>query len=162
MKVLNIHKRKIRKPAQNILGLFTTLSTKNDMIWPIENWPRMKFKNGLVIGSNGGHGPIRYQIVNFDPKSHIEFKFQKPTGFNGTHKFEIIELDNEISEVKHTIEMTTSGIGTISWLLVIRWLHDALLEDAFDKIENQLTQSNLKTEWSIWVKFWRWVLKPKN
>lgn len=162
MKVLNIHTRKIRKPAHNLLELFSTLASKSDKIWPVENWPRMQFKNGLQIGSLGGHGPIRYEIVEYTPESHIEFKFLKPTGFNGTHKFEIIEVNADSTEIKHTLSMITTGTGTISWLLIIRWLHDALLEDAFDKVENQLMQVHLKTEWSLWVKMWRRLLQPKK
>lgn len=159
MKVLNVHQRKIEKPVNHVLQLFTTLSTKSDKFWPVENWPPMRFKNGLKIGSIGGHGPIRYKIVDYNPESYIEFKFQKPYGFHGTHKFRITEVNSESTEIKHTIEMTTSGMATIKWLLAIRWLHDALLEDALDKVENQLLQCNLKTEWSLWVKMLRWLLK---
>lgn len=159
MKVLNVHKREIRKPVKNVLQLFTTLSTKSDRIWPLDKWPPIRLKNGLKMGSKGGHGPIRYEVIDFNPNSHIEFKFQRPRGFNGTHKFEITELNSENTEIMHTIRMTTSGMATLKWLLAIRCLHDALIEDAFDKVENQLVQNNLKTEWSLWVKILRWLLK---
>ncbi|SOE20203.1 hypothetical protein SAMN06298216_0698 [Spirosomataceae bacterium TFI 002] len=159
MNVQNIHRRKIRKPISNVLELFNTLSSKSDMIWPVENWPPMRFRNGLEIGSNGGHGPIRYEIIDYNPETHIEFKFLKPNGFNGTHKFEIFDLNFETTEIKHSITMTTSGLGTLKWLFAIRWLHDALVEDAFDKVENQLMQSNLKTKWNLWVKILRSILK---
>jgi hypothetical protein len=162
MEVLNIHKRKFKKPIFDILEFLPTLSTKSDRIWPIENWPPIKFKNGLKIGSNGGHAMIKYEIIDYHPQSHIEFKFQKPTGFNGTHKFEIYKLNSESFEIKHTLVMITSGMGTLSWLLAIRWLHDAILEDAFDKVENQLTKSTIKTDWNLWVKALRWLLKPKK
>ena len=55
--------------------------------------------------------------------------------------------------------MKTSIMGAIKWLLVVRWLHDALIEDAFDKIQNQLVQQQKKTEWSFWVKILRVVMK---
>ena len=162
MKTLNIHKRQIKTPVHNVLELLPTLSTKSDRIWPIENWPPIKFKNGLKIGSNGGHAMIKYEIIDYHPQSHIEFKFQKPKGFNGTHKFEIYKLDSESSEIKHTLKMETSRMGTLSWLFAIRWLHDAILEDAFDKVKNQLTESNLKTKWNLWVRALRWLLKPNR
>lgn len=162
MKVLNIHTRKIGKPVHDLLELFSTLATKHDQIWPKESWPAMKFKNGLQVGANGGHGPIRYQIIDFDPASHIEFKFQKPSGFHGSHKLEISALDADTTEIKHTIDITTSGSGTLSWLLGIRSLHDALIEDAFDKVERQLTHTDSKTTWSLWVKLLRWFFKPKK
>ena len=47
MEVLNIHSRKINKPVNDVLELFNTLSAKSDKIWPFENWPPMRFKNGL-------------------------------------------------------------------------------------------------------------------
>lgn len=158
MKVLNIHRRKIGIPINDVLELFKTLSTKPDKFWPIENWPPIKFINGLKIASQGGHGPIRYEITHYNPEGHIEFKFQRPHGFNGIHKFEIFELNSTTTEVKHTISMTTSGTGTLKWLLAISWLHNALIEDLLDKVENQLMLSNLKSEWNLWVKMLRWLL----
>ena len=44
----------------------------------------------------------------------------------------------EKTEIKHTIDMNTYGKGTLMWTLVIRPLHNALIQDAFDKIENNL------------------------
>ena len=49
----------------------------------------MRFKNGLKEGSEGGHGSIKYKVVKYDPTELVEFKFQSPKGFNGTHKFEV-------------------------------------------------------------------------
>ena len=51
--------------------------------------------------------------------------------------------------------MKTSGWATLKWVLAIRWLHDAFIEDAFDKVENNLSGSNKRTEWSKWVIFLR-------
>lgn len=161
MKVLNIHSRVIKQPIQNALELFATLATKEDKIWPIEHWPPMRFKEGLKIGAMGGHGPIRYEVIDYHTH-HVTFKFQQPAGFNGIHQLEMTALDPATFEIKHTIDMTTNGTGTIAWLLAIRSLHDALMEDAFDKIENLLTQSNRKTSWSLWVKAWRYLLSPKS
>jgi hypothetical protein len=160
MKVLNVHKREIDRPKEEVLSLFTTLSQKGDKIWPWEKWPAMKFKNGLKINSEGGHGPIRYVVIGYNPKEYVEFEFQKPNGFNGTHKFEIVGLNESKTEIKHTIEMRTTGLGTLAWLFAIRWLHDALLEDAFDKIENQLCPTEKKSAWNFWVKSLRRLLAP--
>ena len=159
MKVLNIHQRKIQISKERIVALFSSLATEEDKVWPKENWPKMRFKDGLKNGSQGGHGPIRYQIIDYQPSSHIIFKFQKPEGFNGIHKFEIAELGSTETEIKHTIQMKTSGMGILKWLLAVRWLHDALIEDAFDKIQNQLTPIQEKTEWNFWVKILRVVMK---
>ncbi len=162
MEVLNIHQRKIQVSKERIIELFSTLATKEDKIWPNENWPKMQLKNGLQNGSKGGHGPIRYQVIEYKPSSSISFKFQKPEGFNGIHKFEISELGLNETQIKHTIKMKTSSmVATFKWLLAIKWLHDALIEDAFDKIQNQLGHKKEKTEWNFWVKTLRAVMKPR-
>jgi hypothetical protein len=159
MKILNIHKRLIDRPKEEVSELLETLSTKDDRIWPYEKWPAMKFKKGLVEGAKGGHGPIRYSIEKYERKRFIWFKFSKPVGFKGIHKFEISELESGKTELKHTIDMEVAGKGLMTWILVIRPLHNALLEDALDKVENRYLIEKQKTNWSIWVRILRKILK---
>ncbi len=138
--------------------MISTLSSKKDKVWPTEKWPAMRFKNGLKKDSKGGHEPIKYFIKEYKTDGFIEFNFLKPTGFNGTHTFEASEIDENTTLLKHTIKMDVSGKGMILWLFAIRSLHDALLEDAFDKIENHFSKKKKKTNWSFWVKFLRKIL----
>jgi hypothetical protein len=162
MNVLNIHTREISRPQDEVLGLFATLSQKDDKIWPLGKWPAMKFTDGLSVNAVGGHGPIRYKVIDYPSKGYVEFQFQKPSGFNGIHKFEITPLNDHKTEVKHTIEMKTTGLGTLSWIFAIRWLHDALIEDAFDNMENQLCKLSKRSEWNTWVRMLRRIMKPKR
>lgn len=155
MKVLNIHKRTLNQPKNKVTELLKTLSTENDRIWPKEKWPEMKFKDGIQIGAKGGHGPIRYSVEKYNPNEIIQFRFSKPKGFNGIHKFEIQELGKEKTEIKHTIDMTTAGKGTLIWTFAIRSLHNALIEDGFDKLENNFSEHQKSTSWNFWVKFIR-------
>ncbi|MEQ9298965.1 MAG: hypothetical protein RIF33_10395 [Cyclobacteriaceae bacterium] len=158
MKVLNIHERIIHQPFEKVAPLLLTLATKNDAVWPKEQWPSMRFRDGLTEGAEGGHGPIRYTVVHYDPPHSATFRFSKPKGFDGTHTLAIEEVASESTKLKHTIDMKTTGAATLSWALAIRWLHDALIEDAFDKLENQLTGLNKRTPWSLWVRTLRKVL----
>ena len=155
MKVLNIHKRILNQPKSKVTELLKTLSTENDRIWPKEKWPEMKFKDGIKVGAKGGHGPIRYSVEKYIPNEIIQFGFSKPNGFNGVHKFEINELTNEKTQIKHTIDMITQGKGTLIWIFAIRSLHNALIEDGFDKLETNFSNNRKSTEWNIWVKFIR-------
>ncbi len=155
MKVLNIHKRIINQPKSKVSELIKTLSTENDKIWPKGKWPAMKFEGGIKVGAKGGHGPIRYTVEKYDPNDTIQFRFSKPTGLNGIHKFEITEMADNQTEVKHTIDMNTEGTGTWLWIFGIRSLHDALIEDGFDRFENNFADEVKSTEWSWWVKFLR-------
>ncbi len=162
MKVLNTHKRVLNEPKQNIAELLATLSKENDKIWPIEKWPAMRFRNGIKIGAKGGHGPIRYSVEKYNPNEIIQFQFSKPKGFNGIHKFELKELPNKKTEIKHTIEMETKGKGTLVWFFAIHSLHNALIEDGLDKIENYFSNDKKVTAWNVWVKIIRKLLVKKR
>ncbi|MBK8501612.1 MAG: hypothetical protein IPL46_05050 [Saprospiraceae bacterium] len=159
MKILNQHGRIISQPPPVLVKLISTLATKNDLVWPKEYWPAMKFGDGLKLGAVGGHGPIRYEVTRIDPTGLIAFEFRKPIGFCGQHKFEIIKLSDDRTKLEHTIDMRTEGMATLAWVFVIRWLHDALIEDAFNKIENHFSGTVKKTDWNIWVRTLRWILK---
>jgi len=159
MKVVNIHKQTFSQSKEKLGVLLDTLSSKEDEIWPFENWPSMRFKNGLKEGSKGGHGPIRYSIEVYIPCEFIQFKFYKPKGFNGVHRFEINELEEGKTELKHVIEMNVVGFGILNWFLVIKPLHNALLCDALDKVKNHFKPNKQKKEWTLWVKVLRKLLK---
>jgi hypothetical protein len=162
MKVINIHKRVISQPIQEITLLFSTLATDHDQMLATDKWPRMKLDNGLQVGSKGGHGPIRYHVMDYQEGKSITFQFDRPLGFDGYHKFELTSLETDVRELKHTIDMTTTGFATIKWLFAIRWLHDAYIEDAFDKVENHFTTDKKKSEWSWWVKILRKMMTPRK
>ena len=78
------------------------------------------------------------------------------------HKFNILEIDQNRTELSHRINMITVGSATLKWIFVIRWLHDAYIEDAFDKVENHFSSSKKTAEWSLWVRILRKLMKPKK
>jgi len=161
LKIINIHRRIIYQKENLIAEIFNSLATKNDRIWPIGKWPKMKFKDGVKVDSVGGHGPIRYSINKYVVGKYIEFKFLSPTGFNGIHKFEILEIDSNKTELKHTIDMNISLVTFINWFFIVRPLHDALLEDALDRVENVFLEKKKSSKWNLWVVFLRKVLSGK-
>ncbi|NNF35382.1 MAG: hypothetical protein HKN68_14830 [Saprospiraceae bacterium] len=128
MKVLNRHTRIIKAPIHKTSEILLTLGTVEDRVWPIGKWPRMIFHQGMDIGALGGHGPIRYTIKSKTPGKSIEFQFVKPKGFHGTHGFNIEGASESTTQITHTIEMNTSFIGYMQWLLAIRWLHGDIQE----------------------------------
>ncbi len=162
MNIVNVHKRVLNQPKENISKLLETLATEHDEIIANDKWSPMKLNEGLKEGSIGGHGPIKYTVTKYIPGNYIQFEFTRPKGFNGSHSFEITELEGTKTEIKHTIEMNTTVTGTLIWIIAIRWLHDAFMEDSFDKVENKYLSAKKKTEWNIWVKVLRRLLKPKK
>ena len=161
MKVINIHNREINQPKSEVAKLFETLATENDMVLATDKWSPMKLDKGLQVGSKGGHGPIKYFVTDYQQGNSITFQFDL-TGFNGFHKFEISEIESDKTHLKHTIDMTTSGSATLKWVLAIRSLHDAYIEDAFDKVENYFTIDKKKVEWTMWIKILRKIMKIKS
>ncbi|KJS02197.1 MAG: hypothetical protein VR65_05970 [Desulfobulbaceae bacterium BRH_c16a] len=162
MKTINIHKRTIGQSIGVISDILNTLSSNDDKLWPKEKWPPMIFRKGLTVGAIGGHGPIKYSINTYIPGSSIEFTFVKPDGFKGVHRFEVTEIENNKTELKHTIDMMLSRKGILTWHIAIRWLHDALIEDCFDKVENQFSTNIKETKWNFWVVFLRNRLRKYN
>ena len=162
MNVINIHKRTINQPKEKLSQLFKTLATANDLVWPYENWPAIRFKDGLKVGSKGGHGRVRYTIIEFEAGEFIKFQFTEPKGFIGTHELKIEEIGKNETEISHQIRMNTSLKATFLWFFIIRWLHDALIEDAFDKIENYFSTKKKTTRYNAWVKYLRAAYKRKS
>ncbi len=159
MKVLNIHTRIIDQPIKSIIPIFESLASQNDRIFPIEHWSKMKLFGAKKVGTKAGHGIIKYTISKYISGKIIQFEFTSPKGFKGHHKFELSAIDIDKTELTHVINMKTTGHGTFFWIFVIRWLHDALLEDCLDKVENHFLTTALKSKWSPWVEILRWLFK---
>jgi hypothetical protein len=159
MLVCNTHHRTLKACVSDVAPLLDSLASASDALWPNESWPRMRFDRPLQVGAVGGHGPIRYCVVAYEPGTRIEFAFTAPRGFNGGHRFEILQQDHGSSLV-HTLEMNTSGFATITWPLIFRHLHDALVEDGLSKAQRQLGEQSLEVSWSPWVRLLRRLITP--
>lgn len=118
----------------------------------------MKLDRGLIQGSSGGHGPIGYFVESYEEGSQLVFRFNRPSGFDGIHKFDIRFHDKNTVELVHTIDMRTTMWAWIQWAVAIRWLHDALIEDGLDKIQNKISGGNKTTPWNVWVRLLRAIL----
>ena len=158
MKVLNIHERELEADAARIGVLINSLASKEDRLWPKHVWPRMEFDRPLGVGANGGHGPIRYFVEAFTPAESITFRFTGPKGFDGFHGFELVSGPNHRVVLRHTLSMTTHGPAVVSWPLVFRPMHDALIEDLLATAQESLGETPTIQPWSLWVKILRWVV----
>jgi hypothetical protein len=115
----------------------------------------MRFLEGLNVGC---HGPIRYFVKTYIKGKFVAFEFTKTPGFNGVHYFKFEEITQYETRVTHIIDMKLTGTGLLTWPLFIKCLHDALAEDALDKVQNQFDKGNRKTKWNFWVLFLRKLL----
>jgi hypothetical protein len=158
MKVLNTHERELNADYEQVSKLIDSLSSEDDLLWPGQCWPRMKFDHPIGVGAKGGHGPIGYVVEAYNPGQSISFCFTKPKGFNGFHKFDVVKRSKKPLLLRHTIEMELKGTALLTWPLVIRPLHDALLEDALSTAQVSLGMAPRMRPWSLWVKIIRWIM----
>lgn len=153
-----IHERDLPSPPEEVGALIDTLGSRRDRLWPRDAWPSMHLDSGLQIGSAGGHGPIRYTVVAYEPSRRVRFRFSAPRGFDGAHEFAVVPK-GEASTLRHLIDMRLSGMARVSWPLVYSPLHDALIEDALDRAESALgVGAGQRRRWSPRVRALRRIL----
>ena len=122
----------------------------------------MRLDKPLRVGASGGHGPIRYDVETYEPGREVAFRFVRPKGFDGCHRFEVDTVDEEHVVLRHVIEMRTKGLARIVWPVAIRPLHDALIEDALDNAEKHAGGTPSPQRWSLWVRFLRYVIRRRR
>ena len=158
MRIDNTHRRRLAAPPESVGVLLDGLASPDDRLWPHDAWPAMRFDRPLQAGAVGGHGPIRYTVEEHRPGRSVVFRFAGPPGLSGTHRFEIA-ADGDGALMTHVIDGTASPRFTPAWVLWYRPLHDALLEDAFDRAEAACTGAVARpARWSWWVRVLRRTL----
>ena len=158
MEVLNVHERVLESEPVQVGELLDSLSSQEDRLWPRHTWPRMEFDRPLGVGATGGHGPIKYFVEEYTPGRSIKFRFTGPEGFDGFHGYEIISTSKKSTILRHTLKMNTKGLAVLSWPLVYRPLHDALLEDSLATAQVSLGLDPQIQTWSFWVRVLRWFV----
>jgi hypothetical protein len=157
MNVVNVHERELPVPPATVGALLDGLASPTNVLWPRQTWPPMKFDRPLGAGARGGHGPIRYVVERHEPGRNVVFRFTGPRGFDGWHGLEVAIAAGGATVLRHRLEMTTRGPARLSWPLVFRPLHDALVEDALACAQAALGLPPEVRPWSTWVRFLRWA-----
>ena len=106
----------------------------------------------------GGHGPIGYYVEEYSPLELIRFRFTAPKGIEGYHEF---RLRPEIGCVvfQHTLRARSHGLATGYWLLGLRALHDACLEDLMDRASSYSSGHEFHSPHPLRVRALRWLLR---
>lgn len=147
----NVHQRRIAAPAADVGAVLDRLGAADDPVWPAPAWPALRLDGPLAPGADGGHGPIRYAVEEYEPGRRVRFRFRYPGG--GHHEFTVEPLDDGDCRVRHTLRTDLPGALVLIWPLGLRRLHDALIEDAFDNIEYAVGRTPRRdARWSPWVR----------
>jgi len=158
MKIYNRHERRISAPPDKVGSLLDSLSGPADRLWPAADWPAMKFDAPLREGARGGHGPVRYCVTEYLPGHRVVFQFEGEgltDGLDGRHFFEVVPR-SDYTVLRHVVDADCDLRMWAKWHILIGPMHDALIEDAFDRVEQKLHGGFAKrSRWSPWVRFLR-------
>lgn len=154
--VHNVHQREFRTTGARLGDLLDRVAEPGGPLWP-RRWPPMVLAGPLGVGVAGGHGPIRYRVAGYEPGRRVVFEFTAPTPLHGTHTFEVRPGSGPGTAVlRHELSGRLLGLGVLSWPLVIRWLHDAVLEELLDRAGYAVGDPPARpTRWSPWVRVCR-------
>jgi len=152
----NVHERALPVPAARLGTLLDRLAGPDDALWPAPAWPPLRLDRPLGVGASGGHGPVRYRVSEYEPGRRIRFTFNPAIGLAGYHEFRVVPDGAERCRLVHVLEGRLHGSTLLSWPLAVRWLHDGLIEDAFDNAELAVTGTVARpARRSAWQRFLR-------
>jgi hypothetical protein len=157
--VHNVHQREFRASSAQLGDLLDRVAEPGGPLWP-RHWPPMVLDGPLGVGAEGGHGPIRYRVTEYSAGARVVCEFTAPTPLNGTHSLEVRPGSGPGTAVlRHELSGRLIGLGVLSWPLVIRWLHDAVLEELLDRAGYAVGDPPARpVRWSLWVRVGRRLL----
>jgi hypothetical protein len=159
MLAYNLHTRRLNASRAEVGALIDSLAGDQDRLWARHSWPELRFDRHLGVGAVGGHGPIRYTVVAYEPGRWVRFRFTSPRGFDGFHEFTAHPRDPGGTDLRHLMVMRLRFPAWLTYPLLWRPLHDALLEDTLDRAERSLTGTiESPATWSPYVRLLRAIL----
>ncbi len=158
MNVVNRHRTPLPVAPGRAAVLIDSLASRQDRIWPSACWPALRLDWPLMVAAHGGHGPIRYTVEHYVPGQRVRFRFKRPAGFHGWHEVRLDPAADGSVELVHELRMNLSGLARLSWPLLYRPLHDALIEDALALARSAVGQDASPVPWSFRVRVLRSLL----
>lgn len=154
--VRNVHTRTIDAPLATVSALIDRIAADDDPLWPAPAWVPMRLDRPVGVGASGGHGPIRYEVIAYEPGRRVRFRFAPSLGLDGWHEVRVTDNGDARCVLTHEINAQPRGAMRLLWPLVIRPLHDAVIEDLLDNAELAATgRLDHPARWSPWVRLLR-------
>lgn len=153
--IRNVHERTIDAPARALAPLLDGLGGQGDRLWPSRSWSPMILDRPLAVGADGGHGSIRYRVVEYEPGRRVRFLFDRSTGIAGIHEVVVEALDERRSRMRHVLLGRAQGAMRLLFPLLVEPLHDAVIEDMLDNAERETTGGVRRPQrHSAWIRLW--------
>jgi hypothetical protein len=102
---------------------------------------------------------VRYTVCAYVPGSRVAFRFDAgglTTGFDGFHALALFERRGELV-LRHELVAECTAAAWLRWVLGVRVLHDALVEDALDRAALATGGAPQAVPWSTSVRVLRRV-----
>ncbi|TDP97204.1 SRPBCC family protein [Labedaea rhizosphaerae] len=158
--IRNVHERVVGMSPARAWELAERVAEPDGVLWPVDHWPPMRMDRPLSVGATGGHGPIRYHCTAIEPGERVTFTFDRSLGVDGTHTLLVLPGTRpDTCVVRHELVGKPSLRMAVRWALVVRWLHDALIEELLDRAETAAGQPPAHpVRWSPWVRLIRRIM----
>jgi hypothetical protein len=138
MRVNDVHVRTFAGEVGTIGRQLETLASEQEDFWVTDLAPPMILDRGLQPGSRGGHGSVRYSVLEHSPGESVVFGFDPSIGLVGTHRFTVTQ-DGDQVRVRHELDAEASGSMRLLWKRLVLPLHSGVIEDIFDHLERAST-----------------------
>jgi hypothetical protein len=136
--IVNIHERVLPGSPEVVGRLLDTLGQPGDQIWPAPRWPPLRLEGVLAPGVEGGDGSLRRRVTAYLPGRRVHLKFVQPEAIDGFHVFEVVDGNEQMTVLRHTLVARVAGPTRVMFAVLIERLHDQTIEDAFDRADAQL------------------------
>jgi hypothetical protein len=134
-----------------VAALFDRVSSEDDPVFPTPAWPPMRFDRPLCVGAVGGHGSVRYSVVEYEPGVRARFRFAPPA--DGYHELSLQPWGTDRCRVRHVLVQHPGLAGWWAWMVAGRWAHDVVIEEVLDNFERAATRSPRDpTRWPLWLR----------
>ncbi|NNG36472.1 SRPBCC family protein [Nakamurella aerolata] len=142
--ISNVHQRHTPGPLSRAGELLELVAAPENPLWPSDRWPPLVLDNGLEPGSDGGHGPIRYRVVEHQPGRSVRFAMDD--SIRGGHTLSVEPVPGGPGEPEQVCWRHELVIERPSLLIraIVVPLHDALLEDLLDGADAAMRQRPLR------------------
>jgi len=134
MKLLNTHERQVQRPLPEVFGELVALGTPQDRIWPEPRMPFRRSEGPMRVGvTRERHGGIRAVLDVYRENERIVWRANLAF-LRGTHAFEVRDLGNGSTLVRHEVRAELPWWFAPVWRLRIGALHDRIVEGLLDRL----------------------------
>lgn len=123
--IRNEHSRTMPSTIARAQLLLETLGSEQDLLWPHDRFPALQLDDGHEPGSKGGHGSVRYRVVEATASS-VRFEMHPASKLVGGHILWFEDCGDGKLRWTHQLDLElTVPAPTLRLILA---LHDAILE----------------------------------